>query len=243
MMKDKMNNNEDQAWIDYQSRISGLYDAENYESPLRSSIMRASHKFAEKNISPQKHYSRVLEIGAGTGEHLTFVKHSFDEYVLSDINKNLLDIAKDKNSNIHKGKLVYAIQDAKNLNYEDSCFDRLIAVHVLEHIYEPHLALQEWRRVIKNGGMLSVIIPSDPGLAWRMGRHLGPRKNALAQGIAYDYVMAREHVNSCNNLIALLRNYFTPPPPPSQRREYWWPFSLPHMDINLFFLYNAVIDK
>jgi phosphatidylethanolamine/phosphatidyl-N-methylethanolamine N-methyltransferase len=94
------------------------------------------------------------------------------------------------------------------LSYANNSFDSLIATHVLEHMYQPQLVLQEWRRVLKNGGVLSILIPTDPGMAWRLGRHFWPRKNVIAQGITYDYVMSREHVNSCNNLIALLRHYF-----------------------------------
>ena len=74
-------------------------------------------------------------------------------------------------------------------------------------------------------------------MAWRLGRHFGPRKNAIAQGIAYDYVMAREHVNSCNNLIAILRHYFP------ESKEAWWPFPIPSIDLNLFFAFHATLDK
>jgi SAM-dependent methyltransferase len=99
------------------------------------------------------------------------------------------------------------------------------------------LALKEWFRVLKPGGVLSILIPTDPGLAWRLGRNLGPRKNAIKQGIAYDYVMAREHVNSCNNLIAILRHYFP------KAEEAWWPTPIPSIDLNLFFAFHTVIDK
>jgi len=70
-----------------------------------------------------------------------------------------------------------------------------------------------------------------------MGRHFGPRKNAIALGIAYDYVMALEHVNSCNNLIAILRHYF------SEAKEAWWPFPIASIDLNLFFAFHATIKK
>jgi phosphatidylethanolamine/phosphatidyl-N-methylethanolamine N-methyltransferase len=91
--------------------------------------------------------------------------------------------------------------------------------------------------VLKDGGTLSILIPTDPGMAWRLGRHLGPRRNAIAQGIAYDYVMAREHVNSCNNLVALLRHYFP------RSRESWWPLRVPSIDLNLFFAFHAKVVK
>lgn len=229
--------NEDQAWLDYRARFADVYDESNYASPLQSAVMLASHRLAENRFEKHDHFSKVLEIGAGTGEHLGFVKHSFDQYVLSDLDVKTLDVAKRKLNDKFSNKLSYEVQSGEGLSYDNNSFDRLIATHVLEHIYQPHLALKEWRRVLKNGGVLSILIPTDPGIAWRLGRHLGPRKNAIAQGIAYDYVMAREHVNSCNNLIALLRHYFP------ERTESWWPFPIPSIDLNLFFVFHAVIKK
>lgn len=228
---------EDQAWIDYHKNFSKNYDNLNYSSGLQSWVMKAGHKAAEMNFGPEKSFSKVLEVGAGTGEHLDFVKHEFDQYFLTDHDAEALEVAKKKIGDRHKDKIVYQQQSGNALNFEDKSFDRLFAGHVLEHIYYPHLALKEWARVLKEGAVLTVLIPTDPGIAWRLGRHLGPRKNAFAQGIAYDYIMAREHVNPCNNLIALLRHYFP------DGIEKWWPTPIPSMDLNLFFIYHATIKK
>ncbi len=229
--------NEDQAWLDYRARFADVYDDANYSSPLQSAVMRASHRLTEKRFKERDHFSRVLEIGAGTGEHLAFVRHGFDQYVLTDLDAKTLEVAGRKLRQKYGSKLLLETQSGAGLSYADNSFDRLIATHVLEHIYQPHLVLKEWSRVLKNGGMLSILIPTDPGVAWRLGRHLGPRKNAVAQGIAYDYVMAREHVNSCNNLIALIRHYFP------ERSEGWWPFPIPSIDLNLFFVCHAIVRK
>jgi phosphatidylethanolamine/phosphatidyl-N-methylethanolamine N-methyltransferase len=228
---------EDRTWIEHREMISKSYDELNYSSPLQSLVMRASHRLAEKAFGDQAHFDRVLEIGAGTGEHLSFVRHSFEEYILTDLDPMTLEVAKNKLAGIHHGKVRFAAQTANGLNYPDGAFDRLVAAHVLEHIYQPHLALKEWYRVLKHGGVLSILIPTDPGLAWRLGRHLGPRKNAIAQGIPYDYIMAREHVNSCNNLIAILRHYFP------EAKEAWWPLPISSIDLNLFFVFHATVSK
>ena len=230
-------NNEDKAWLDYRARFADVYDESNYARPVQSAVMRASHRLAEKHFNERHHFAKVLEIGAGTGEHLAFVNHRFDQYVLTDSDAKTLAIAH-KKLNEHYGKrLVIETQTGAALTYADGSFDRLIAAHVLEHIYQPHLVLKEWSRVVKSDGVLSILIPTDPGLAWRFGRHLGPRRNAIAEGIAYDYVMAREHVNSCNNLIALIRHYF------HDRTEAWWPFPIPSIDLNLFFVCHAVVRR
>ena len=229
--------NEDQAWLDYRAKFADVYDGSNYSSPLQSAVMRASHRLAEKKFQESDYFSKVLEIGAGTGEHLAFVRHDFDQYILTDLDPRTLEVAKNKLESMHFGKLSFETQSIGGLSYADNSFDRLIATHVLEHICSPHLALKEWRRVLRHGGVLSVLIPTDPGLAWRLGRYLGPRRNALAQGIDYDYVMAREHVNSCHNLIALLRHYF------QESTEIWWPLPVASIDLNLFFVFHTVINK
>ncbi len=229
--------NEDHAWLDYRSKFADVYDKSNYTGSLQTAVMRASHRLTEKRFQKHDHFFKVLEIGAGTGEHIGFVRHGFDQYVLSDLDAKTLEVAKSKLGGKFGNKLLFETQSGEKLSYADNSFDRLIAAHVLEHICQPHLAIREWRRVVRNGGILSILIPTDPGIAWRLGRHLGPRRNAIAQGIAYDYIMAREHVNSCNNLIALLRHYFP------ERTESWWPFPVPSVDLNLFFVCHAVVRK
>lgn len=228
---------DDDAWIEYRTKFADIYDQSNYGGGLQSFTMRASHKLVEKKFGSSDYFSNILEVGAGTGEHVPFVRHRFDSYTLTDMDEKTLEVAKGKYGALHPDKLRFDTQSGSNLTYPDDSFDRLIAAHVLEHIYQPHLALKEWCRVIKPGGTLSILIPTDPGIAWRLGRHLGPRRNAIAQGIAYDYVMAREHVNPCNNLIAFLRHYF----PDAQ--ESWWPTPIPSIDANLFFAFHAVIQK
>jgi ubiquinone/menaquinone biosynthesis C-methylase UbiE len=229
--------NEDQAWLDYRARFAGVYDEANYAGSLQSAVMRAGHRLLEKPFKESDHFAKVLEIGAGTGEHLGFVRHGFDQYVLTDPNEKTLEVARRKLHGRFGEKLQYETHSGEGLRYANNSFDRLIATHVLEHIYQPHLALKEWRRVVRNGGVISILIPTDPGIAWRLGRHFGPRKNAIAQGIAYDYVMAREHVNPCNNLVAMLRHYFP------ERTESWWPFAIPSIDLNLFFVCHVVVRK
>lgn len=229
--------NEDQAWSDYRTKFADVYDESNYASSMQAMVMRASHRLTEKRFQKHDHFFKVLEIGAGTGEHIGFVRHGFDQYFLSDLDAKTLEVAKGKLGGKFGNKLLFETQSGEKLSYADNSFDRLIATHVLEHINQPHLAIKEWRRVVKNGGIISILIPTDPGIAWRFGRHLGPRRNAIAQGIAYDYIMAREHVNSCSNLIALLRHYFP------ERTESWWPFPIPSVDLNLFFVCHVVVRK
>ena len=121
-------------------------------------------------------------------------------------------------------------QDAFNLEYPDATFDRVIAAHILEHLVDPVSALAEWFRVVKAGGVLSLLLPCDPGMLWRFGRHFGPRRNAEAQGIHYDYLQAVEHINAIYNLVVLIRHHFP------DVCEHWYPVKIAAPNLNLFYI-------
>lgn len=213
----------------WESAYSESYEASNYGKGLSGWVLTTSHKLIEANFRHSDKFSKILEVGAGTGFHFDCVKHSFDEYWMTDNSAAMLDQIK---ARMHDPRIRTSVEEGRALSFPDNHFDRVIACHVLEHLYEPHLALREWCRVLKPGGVLSIVLPCDPGLLWRIGRNFGPRRKAKKNGLDYDYVMAREHVNPINNLVAFLRYYF------SDRDECWWPTRLPYSDINLIYSVN-----
>lgn len=84
--------------------------------------------------------------------------------------------------------------------------------------------------------MLSIGLPCDPGLAWRLGQRLSARKFMKLYGgtfADYDLHMAHEHVNAAQRLLKIFRYYF----PRAQER--FFPFPL--VEINL--LINLTAHK
>lgn len=224
----------DPSYDDYMQRWASAYESANYETGLAARMLSKSHVLCEKAFGPGHHFSRVLEVGAGTGMHIRSVRHSFDEYVMTDLNPPMLAQAQGA-KDVTKGNVIAQREDATKLSFADASFDRVIAAHVLEHLPNPHFVLREWVRVLKPGGVLSVVLPCDPGIAWRAGRCFGPRRKFEAIGINYDYWMAREHINSITNLRAFIRYYFP------DIRERWYPFGLPLSDINLFYVAHVTV--
>jgi ubiquinone/menaquinone biosynthesis C-methylase UbiE len=208
------------------------YDRANYDRGLSASVLRRTHALIERPFGPDAHIPRVLEIGAGTLAHLAFIRHRYDSYIASDFDQAVLDSA---GANPLPAGVELMKLDGDSLPFPDDSFDRLIATHVLEHVPFPHLAIQEWVRVLKPGGILSLILPCDPGMAWRLGRYLGPRKQAEKAGLPYDYYMAREHINSIFNLHQILKFHFP------KRAVTWWPLRLPLPDVNLIYAGNFYV--
>ncbi|MDB4797087.1 class I SAM-dependent methyltransferase [bacterium] len=228
---------EDDSWLKHRDIAAETYTEANYSSPLQSFVMYQSHKLAEKTFDEKLHFDRVLEVGAGTCEHLVFVKHTFGEYIMTDLDQKALDVAKEKLGDRTAHSVKFEKQNATDLDYPDDSFDRVIGVHILEHLYQPHLAIKEWYRVLRDGGVMTILIPTDPGVAWRLCRYLGPRRRALKAGIPYDYIMAREHVNPCNNLITFIKYYFP------EGKGTWWPLPIALVDVNLFYAFNIKVNK
>jgi phosphatidylethanolamine/phosphatidyl-N-methylethanolamine N-methyltransferase len=209
------------------------YDDITYGNSLAAQVMRRSHRLLEAPFGPEARFDRVLEVGAGSGTHLPFVRHSFDEYVVTDGSASML--ARIVTPPHLAGKVRSEVQDAAQLSFPDRSFDRLIAAHILEHVERPHRVLREWVRVLRPGGKLSIVLPCDPGILWRLGRNFGPRRRARAAGVSYDYLMAREHINPIYNLVAFIEHYF------EDVRSIWWPSRLPLADINLIYVANISI--
>lgn len=225
----------DPSHADYLKRWTALYEMTNYGAGLSGYFLDKSHEWLERGFSAEMKFSRVLEVGAGTGVHLRHVRHRFDSYVLSDSSIDMLRQAQIPKDRI--GTVEICIADARNPGFADNSFDRLVATHVLEHLERPWEVLREWHRVVKPGGIISLVLPCDPGLGWRLGRQLVARRKFDQSGIEYDYWMAREHINSINNLVALLQYYFP------VIKETWAPMRIPSIDLNLFYLANVEVRK
>lgn len=225
----------DPDYAQYIAKWTEVYQPLNYDQGLSSYFLRKSHEWAENSFSQKQHFSRVLEVGAGTGAHVDSVRHTFEDYVMTDASLEMLEKStplKAKSGHIHTEQ-----QDATNLSYPDASFDRLIATHVLEHLAEPHRVLREWHRVVKPGGIITLVLPCDPGIAWRLGRAVGSRPKFVKAGLAYDYWMAREHINAINNLHALVKYYF------DEVEELWRPFGVPSIDLNLFYICHIKVRR
>ncbi len=217
----------------YGDSLYESYNQLNYEKGIAAWFMRKSHQWSEKKYSKDNHFSKVLEVGAGTGAHFQEVRHTFDQYIISDVDDQYLKRLQIKEP--HTSKIIVATEDAAKLSFSENSIDRLIAAHVLEHLPNPHLVLKEWYRVLKPGAVMTILLPCDPGMAWRLGRNFGPRPKNLELRIEYDYWMAREHINSITNLISLIRYYF------SDIEEIWRPSRIPNIDINLFYICHIAV--
>ncbi len=86
---------EDPMWSQWQAKASSVYDNVYYKSNrLVAHINNAGHRIIEQAFGPEVEFASVVEVGAGTGRHLPFVRHQFQKYVATDLSSSMLDVAK-----------------------------------------------------------------------------------------------------------------------------------------------------
>ena len=196
-------------------------------------FMKLCHKQLE-NFEFLKDISKVLEIGAGSAPHYTFIKHHYDEYHIADTSEIVLKNYEDN------PKVIAINYDGKKLPYDNEIFDRIIISHCLEHIHHPEDFLFEMMSKLKKGGILSISLPTDPGLLFRIGRLylklFSIKKKYKISNQKFDYMNATEHVNSIFNLHSIIKYNYQ-----HILKESFLPFKIKLFDLNLF--YNIHILK
>jgi ubiquinone/menaquinone biosynthesis C-methylase UbiE len=167
---------------------------------------------------------RTLEIGAGLGEHLDFEDASTQDYVALELRDEMAAViaAKHPEASTHVGDV------EAGLDVPDASFDRVIAIHVLEHLRNLPPALDEVRRVLKPGGVFEVVIPCEGGLGYALGRRVtSQRVFEKRYGTSYDWYIKTEHFNVPGEIVPELDARFT------RERRAWWPLKVPSVHLNL----------
>ena len=112
--------------------------------------------------------------------------------------------------------------------YEAETFDRVLAVHVLEHLPNLPGCLNELNRVLKPGGIFSVVLPCDPGLAYAIARKMSAERIFKKRyGLSYEWFIRREHINSPPEILQLLDERFI------ELDRAYFPLHLPVANLNL----------
>jgi len=191
-----------------------------------SVIEKFNHGYVIKH-SP-KEFLRTLEIGAGLGEHLSRENLSTPQkqnYVALEYREKMAAKIQERHPLV-----TTFVGDCQNpLPYEDNHFDRILAIHVLEHLPNLPAAIKEMYRLCnKERGYFSVVIPCEGGLAYTLARRISAQR--IFERIykqPYKWLIEREHINKPNEIFSELAPYFE-----ICHRRYF-PLILPVVNFNL----------
>jgi phosphatidylethanolamine/phosphatidyl-N-methylethanolamine N-methyltransferase len=218
---------------DYYSRMSG-----NGSFSVRM-VHRTMERPWRRNVFPV-----VLEVGSGKNEHRQHVRHRYSKYLTVDLRiwgLRPAEYCSDELTEPDRASLAtHTVADATVLPFADQTVDRLIAMCLLIHLPNPEAALEEWRRVLKPGGVASIYVPCDPGLAMRTIRRFTAARTARRLGFpGYNLMISREHINNFMSLDAMVNWVFRNDRVSVTRR----PLGFRSWNLNAFFIYQITKES
>jgi SAM-dependent methyltransferase len=148
---------------------------------------------------------RTLEVGPGRGGYLRFEDLATQDYYAIELREDLAAVIRRDFPSVTT--IVGDCQD--RLPFDDGFFDRVVMLHVLEHLPDLPSALDEVRRVLKLDGRLSVVIPCEGGLLYSIGRRFtSKRAFERRYGVAYEWHIRSDHLNRPEEILAEIRHRF-----------------------------------
>jgi len=196
-------------WLEVLPRRYGLLEKFNHGYPLRSRAAGA----------------RTLELGAGLGAHLAFEDLTGPgEYVALE---HQAPLAERLAAKYPRARVVTGDCQARQ-DFPDGHFDRVLAVHVLEHLPDLPRCLDEVRRLLRPGGLFAVVLPCEGGWAYALARRISARRifeKRYKQ--SYDWFVACEHINLPHEILEELNARF------ETLHRSFFPLRLPVVNFNL----------
>ncbi|PWR76214.1 class I SAM-dependent methyltransferase [Methanospirillum stamsii] len=185
-------------------------------------IEKFNHGFASKKGIFQG--CNTLEIGAGLGEHLFYENLAIQNYSVIEIREELIKEIKIKYPQVKT--LVGDCQ--KKTSFEDNSFDRILAIHVLEHLPDLPSALKEIHRLLKTDGKFIAVIPCEGGLLYEIARKISARRIFEKRyNQSYDWLISIEHINLPLEIIIELKKFFL------IEETSYFPLIIPSISMNL----------
>lgn len=148
---------------------------------------------------------RTLEIGAGLGGHLEFENLDAQEYYALELRPEMAERLRRRYPQCR----VMVGDCQKPLPFPGAFFDRILAIHVLEHLPNLPAAIREIHRVIRPAGQLCIVIPCEGGIAYTLARNISARRlfeRRFKQ--PYDWLIRSEHINLPDEILEELSVLF-----------------------------------
>jgi ubiquinone/menaquinone biosynthesis C-methylase UbiE len=124
----------------------------------------------EEDLCPFHRKDVVLDAGTGRGYLLDKLSSKCSRVYAIDIN---LDFLRKIGCIIKRDNVELVQADVSRMPFKSSCFTKIVCTEVLEHLPEPSLAIEEFYKLLKPGGICIIAVPTR--LSERLYAMLNPR--------------------------------------------------------------------
>lgn len=208
-----MNRNQNSRWpkkrpeltIEQQRIFADWYQywlsKEGFHGPF-DFVNAFGHRYAASTFTPG---CKTLDIGAGNGAHLKYESLDDQEYVALEMSPALA-------ATLQKSypKIKVVVGDCQQeTEFIDNYFDRVLAIHILEHLENLPRALEEVHRILHPQGSFSVVIPCEGGRLYQLGRKFSSERLFVKRYHQdYDWLIKYDHVNTAREVLFELKKHF-----------------------------------
>lgn len=167
-----------------------------------------NHRFPVRHSRPG--FRTTLEIGAGLGAHLEYEQLTPEQeanYYCNEYRENMAAAIRARFPRVRT-----VVGDCQQrMDFPDGFFDRILAIHVLEHLPDLPACLRELHRLLnKERGQLLIVIPTEGSPAYGLARRLSAQRLWYRHFTApYEEFYTREHINLVPEIRAELAPLFT----------------------------------
>lgn len=185
-----------------------LWHEELARRPRYGLVERFNHSWPVRH-SPSN-FRTTLEIGAGLGEHLAYERLSSEQeagYYCNEYRENMAAVIRQRFPRVRT-----VVGDCQRpLDFPDGFFDRILAIHVLEHLPDLPACVRELHRLVnKTTGRLLIVIPTEGSPAYSLARRLSAQRLWYRHFDApYVEFYGREHINLVPEILEELLPYFS----------------------------------
>jgi SAM-dependent methyltransferase len=204
-----------------------LWHEELGSRPRYGLVERFNHSWPVDRSPPG--FRTTLEIGAGLGAHLEYERLTPEQEANYYCNEYRENMAAEIRRRFPRVKTVVG-DCQQRMDFADGFFDRILAIHVLEHLPDLPACLRELHRLVnKDAGRVIIVIPTEGSPAYGLARRMSAQRLWYKHFTApYVEFYGREHINLVPEILAELHPYFTI----EQRSCFPLPF-LPFVSCNL----------
>lgn len=154
---------------------------------------------------------RVLELGYGDGITLARLSPLVGNYTVVEGAASLVSRVRDRFPGV---EVIHALFEA----YETGRpFQKVLALHVLEHVDEPVSLLRHMSRWIADDGELIIVVPNRDSIHRRLAVLMGlqpqrdslsPRDHVVGHQRVYDLPLLREHLDAAGYRVVEEKGFF-----------------------------------